>query len=96
MFLFCLNIIWVNIIVYESVKVIWDFEGIYVIFCYIFYVKFVGLIYFGIFGCVLFVEVLDIWNCCEGEFIVVNKLDCEVVFFLLVYNCYVGVVDFSI
>lgn len=43
--------------------------------CYIFGVEFVGLIYFGLIGCLFFKEMLKEWNICEKEFYDI-ELDC--------------------
>lgn len=91
----CPNTIRVNIIVHESAKAIWDFEGIYATSRHIPHVKFAGLIHPGILGCAPSAEVLDTWNRREGELIAANKLDREVALPPLAHNCHAGAADSS-
>lgn len=41
-------------------------------FCYILNVEFVGLIYLGLIGCLFLKELFDIWNKCEVGLVVID------------------------
>lgn len=59
----------------EVQKIIWDFNGMFIKFWYIFGVEFVGLIYSGLIGCLFFKEMFNEWNICEKVFYDI-ELDC--------------------
>lgn len=61
------------IIVVNSAKAIWDFEGIFCSSRHIPHVRFPGLIHPGILGCAPSAEILAEWNKREGELIATHS-----------------------